>query len=608
MNHNPSSSAPVGRSTKRELSAELHDSPTAKRAKRVRPNKKDRPDQGDKDEKAVKVEKDADRYVEQMDWVDLAADLPPPSPAGRKRSASRPPSTPSVKPEQPTSEKGEFSKLLNSFPLKQVASEQGMSVEVPAAPPAVQTPKSAEKTNDENQLKDSAADGGRSAEKERKRIRKALKKAMKKAEADGKIGPENDGSKDELMTDPKPGLGDDDIMKGATQIFVNPTNQPSPKVYANTRKTWAERTVLKPLPMFSTAGLMPAVAGPSTQQMTPARQHKELTPMSEEAPRRDLTFKAYPNPPAVEFSPLAKVNTAKEAEKVNKGKEVEKVEDINGGEKVQEAEAAKTTTADKLEGKAKTKGSKKAKTPKESKTKSPKAPKQTPIHDNSSPMANGTPPTAPASIEASIPSPLPPSLQTAPAGTKTLKAINKHLKAISATLAGTTTTTATNPLSTAAHNNTNNNEAMHTELSHLRTDIARLHDRLARDTLRAAARHEMLFNALIKVSSDVLTLASAVHDNNNNNTTTPTIPAPHEDGTDAAVMATTNGGGTPRAGGKEKEVRERLSRSMLQSRKTLEQCLRIYSGDMDRAGSVEEVARYAGLVVQYAGDLFKTLG
>jgi hypothetical protein len=57
-----------------------------------------------------------------------------------------------------------------------------------------------------------------------------------------------------------------------------------------------------------------------------------------------------------------------------------------------------------------------------------------------------------------------------------------------------------------------------------------------------------------------------------------------------------------------KEARDKMSKSMQQSRKTLEQCLRIYTEDMNRAGSSEEVAKYGGLVVQYAGDLFKTLG
>ena len=47
---------------------------------------------------------------------------------------------------------------------------------------------------------------------------------------------------------------------------------------------------------------------------------------------------------------------------------------------------------------------------------------------------------------------------------------------------------------------------------------------------------------------------------------------------------------------------------MQQARKTMEQCLRIYSEDMEKATTSEEVERYAGLVVKYAGDLFKTLG
>ncbi|KAH6623757.1 hypothetical protein F5144DRAFT_595869 [Chaetomium tenue] len=69
-------------------------------------------------------------------------------------------------------------------------------------------------------------------------------------------------------------------------------------------------------------------------------------------------------------------------------------------------------------------------------------------------------------------------------------------------------------------------------------------------------------------------------------------------------------GGTPRAGSAAaaREIREKLSKSMLQSRKTLEQCLAIYTEDMDRAETREEVVKYGGLAVQYAGDLFKTLG
>ncbi|KAK3291941.1 uncharacterized protein B0H64DRAFT_420151 [Chaetomium fimeti] len=64
------------------------------------------------------------------------------------------------------------------------------------------------------------------------------------------------------------------------------------------------------------------------------------------------------------------------------------------------------------------------------------------------------------------------------------------------------------------------------------------------------------------------------------------------------------GGGSAAA----REVREKVNRSMLQSRKTLERCLGSYTVDMERAGTREEVAKYGGLAVQYAGDLFKTLG
>lgn len=52
----------------------------------------------------------------------------------------------------------------------------------------------------------------------------------------------------------------------------------------------------------------------------------------------------------------------------------------------------------------------------------------------------------------------------------------------------------------------------------------------------------------------------------------------------------------------------RRTASMRQSRKTLEQCLRTFTEDMNRAGSAEEVEKYGGFCVKYARDLFKTLG
>jgi hypothetical protein len=57
-----------------------------------------------------------------------------------------------------------------------------------------------------------------------------------------------------------------------------------------------------------------------------------------------------------------------------------------------------------------------------------------------------------------------------------------------------------------------------------------------------------------------------------------------------------------------KESKDKQKVSLRKSRKTLKQCLRSYTGDMDRAGSMDDVKKYGGLCVQYAEDLFKTLG
>src|SRR5690606_25358535 len=83
-------------------------------------------------------------------------------------------------------------------------------------------------------------------------------------------------------------------------------------------------------------------------------------------------------------------------------------------------------------------------------------------------------------------------------GTKTLKAINKHLKALEAKL--TTTTTPSSP----------DQDQITQELHALRSTMTQLQTRLECDELRASIRHSMLFNALVKVSTDVGVLGGLV--------------------------------------------------------------------------------------------------
>jgi len=366
---------------------------------------------------------------------------------------------------------------------------------------------------------------------------------LKSAEKAGKE-PKNKIRKDE-------GKDKSDTTNGAK----HPTALDSPKTEANTRKSRGGADFKgEPKKPINNGSKVPAVAGPSkprSEKKSAAPEPRELTPLSDLAPPVDYTFKSFPNPTPVPFPALKKAEELKDPEEEGQPKDAKKSKEAID-------------------------------------TKSPKT-KLTSETTNDA--------TTPMDIDTS---PIPAALQIAPAGTKTLKAINKHLKALSTTLA-------------ASHP-----DQVTTELQSLRTDIAHLHARLDRDALRAAVRHEILFNALIKVSGDICALNELVQ--NQSHQGEDDHGQAQGDVTDGETTTTTTiatGTGTPHRGnaaGKEKdresrrERKEKRGKSLLQARKTLEQCLRIYSEDMERAGSREEVGKYGGLVVQYAGDLFKTLG
>ncbi len=323
----------------------------------------------------------------------------------------------------------------------------------------------------------------------------------------------------------------------------------SPRIEANVRKTRGgmetERVPKKP---FNVGNYIPAVAGPSKPtEKKPKREDRELSPLSDCVPRRDLSFKAYPNPP-LEF-PSSKKAELKEP----KGRKEPKEAKPSGLTPI--AESLTKKVANGTPSKNSTVGTPSKKTSNSTSTKN--TPKD-------------TTPTEPET------SPIPASLQVAPAGTKTLKAINKHLKALSTAL--------TNP-----PNTTNQPQ----DLTSLLTALAALQTRLEADARRAAVRHEILFCALLKIAAALTTNTEPI-DNTIVEAATPRSSGKDKDSAVAAA-----------AGEAKKEAR---GRQMLQARKTLEQCLRSYSEDMERAVGREGVDEYAGLVAKYAGDLFKTIG
>lgn len=196
-----------------------------------------------------------------------------------------------------------------------------------------------------------------------------------------------------------------------------------------------------------------------------------------------------------------------------------------------------------------------------------------------------------------------------PTGLRTLKAISKHLKSIDAKLT-----------SGSGSGNSNGNGSvtaatdaeLASTLQSLRVELSALQHRLHRDALRASFRHEIVFNALKKVSTDVNRLGQQLqglvqggggggetgHGYNNEGSV---ASGSLDDATAAA---------TPRSSTVAKARAKALKdgAALEQSRKTLERCLSGFHEDMNKAGSADEVKKLGRLCVQYAGDLFKTLG
>lgn len=192
-------------------------------------------------------------------------------------------------------------------------------------------------------------------------------------------------------------------------------------------------------------------------------------------------------------------------------------------------------------------------------------------------------------------------ITSSPRGHKTLRAINKNLKALNAKLGG---------------GGGQSDPELIKELQFLRTDMSYLHHRLHRDALRASFRHEIVFNALKKVSTDINKLSLQLQGENGDQ-------GQNEGAEEAVAAAATprsakgkaQKGSTKDAAGKDgprdtagaSSTAAKQSAALEQSRKTLERCLNGFHEDMKKADNAEDVNRFGKLCVQYAADLFKTL-
>ena len=133
------------------------------------------------------------------------------------------------------------------------------------------------------------------------------------------------------------------------------------------------------------------------------------------------------------------------------------------------------------------------------------------------------------------------------------------------------------------------------ELASLKDSIHALEERTQRNEIRAAIRHDIIFDALKKISQDV------------NQVRSESLKRA------AAEMATDDEGGEGSStvlGSGEKISKRKIkvpkSPGKNQARKTMERCLNQYMDKMNNAVSVDEVKQTGSLCKQYAEDLIKT--
>ncbi|KAL2268248.1 hypothetical protein VTJ83DRAFT_3094 [Remersonia thermophila] len=355
----------------------------------------------------------------------------------------------------------------------------------------------------------------------------------------------------------------------------------------------------------------PAVAGPS---QPPARNGNVVlkaeewyVPLSElpVSPPRDYTFKAFPDPEPLRFGGpvLLPSSLRKDEKKIKRGSirhdaVLGKHEALSSpvtaaSPKTEEMKAEQSSEQKKKKKKNKKKDNTVAEFEVKAEEKDGQKPSQEDVVMEDVVMKDAD---ADADGKADEKAPVTPpclladdKILAAPAGTRTLKAISKHLKHMAAKLdasrqptadpegkANAATSSEGNPptmadasaSASALATTTTTTTAM--AMATLHEAVAHLHTRVELADLRASVRHDVLFSALFKVATDVSELSQAVHKNQHQH--------------------------------------QHQHQQLLTSRKTYEQCLRIYTADMDRASTREEAAKFGQLVLKYVGDLLKTLG
>ncbi|KAL1843442.1 hypothetical protein VTJ49DRAFT_1552 [Mycothermus thermophilus] len=420
-------------------------------------------------------------------------------------------------------------------------------------------------------------------------------------------------------TNSQKGIGDGEQNTGTSVSPADSTTQDGNKLKAeaNTRKARADSRAannVKSPGDFSVGGRRhpissstPAVAGPSHPRSENGHtahktEKEEYIPLSElpVSPLRDYTFKAFPDPKPLQYGAPSSLSSSSKKGKKKRGS-------VSNGVFLEKDEATAfpiTAVPPKTEEMKTEKQKKKRKDKKNDEKK-----------DEGAEMKDqDEEPTTPPALLTDD------KILAAPAGTRTLKAISKHLKAISTKLdesrqwsvdlkakANFLTSSEGSKLTVPEDLATTSTGIPAATIEALRRDLANLQSRVDLADLRASIRHEVLFSALLKVASDVSDLAQTVKKNHRQHMDDQVrLNSAANGGADPGIVSDADIENPKQAAAT--AAREKRAQMLQTSRKTYEQCLRIYTADMDRATSKEEVVNFGQLVVKYAGDLLKTLG
>ncbi|KAM7192166.1 hypothetical protein V8F20_009001 [Naviculisporaceae sp. PSN 640] len=145
------------------------------------------------------------------------------------------------------------------------------------------------------------------------------------------------------------------------------------------------------------------------------------------------------------------------------------------------------------------------------------------------------------------------------------------------------------------------------EVMSLRESVRLLEERIQRNEMRAAIRHDILFDALKKISQDINNIRS---NSNAMMTGMSSFSASEDNSASASDIESTSSPSNKRRSRVTKEPKPQKARSSqtgpVAARKTMERCLDQYMEELNSAATTEEVKKRGELCKKYAENLIKT--